>query len=96
MSLFVPTQRQGEYSTRICALLARDQYPLARAYVASTFAQVGRMEEAERIMSDALAAAPNDARVIRRAAKLDTNHKNVSKPRSKNSSAQSLPILMTR
>src|SRR5262249_16948267 len=30
---------------------------------------------AERIMKDALAAAPNDARVIRRAAKLDTQQK---------------------
>jgi Tfp pilus assembly protein PilF len=74
MSLFVPTQRQGEYLAEY-ALARADNYPLARAYVASTFAKFGRLEEAERIMKDALAAAPNDARVIRRAAKLDTNQK---------------------
>jgi len=74
MSLFVPTQRQGEYLAEY-ALARADKYPLARAYVASTFAKYGRMEEAERIMRDALAAAPNDARLLRRAAKLDTNQK---------------------
>ena len=74
MSLFVPTQRQGEYLAEY-ALARADNYPLARAYVASTFAKFGRLEEAERIMKDALAAAPNDARVIRRAAKLDTHQK---------------------
>ena len=74
MSLFVPTQRQGEYLAGY-ALTRADSYPLARAYVASTFARYGRMEEAERVMKDALAAAPNDARVLRRAAKLDTRQK---------------------
>ena len=74
MSLFVPAQRQGEFLAEY-ALGRADKYPLARAYVASTFAKFGRMEEAERIMKDALAAAPNDARVLRRAAKLDTRQK---------------------
>lgn len=71
MSLFVPTQRQGEYLAEY-ALARAEKYPLARAYVASTFAKYNRMEEAERIMKDALAASPNDARILRRAAKLDT------------------------
>jgi hypothetical protein len=74
MSLFVPRQRQGEYLAEY-ALARADEYPLARAYVASTFAKYGRMEEAERVMADALASAPNDARVLRRAAKLDTRQK---------------------
>ena len=74
MSLFVPGQRQGEYLAEY-ALARAEKYPLARAYAASTFAKFGRIEEAERIMKDALAAAPNDGRVIRRAAKLDTRAK---------------------
>jgi tetratricopeptide (TPR) repeat protein len=74
MSLFVPGQRQGEYLAEY-ALPRASNNPLARAYVASTFAKYGRLEEAEGIMKDALAAAPNDARVLRRAAKLDTLQK---------------------
>jgi tetratricopeptide (TPR) repeat protein len=72
--LFVPSQRQGEFLANY-ALARADKYPLARAYVASTFAKYGRMNEADRIMNDALAAAPTDVRVLRRAAKLDTHEK---------------------
>ncbi|MFL6589548.1 MAG: hypothetical protein ACJ8M4_05190, partial [Chthoniobacterales bacterium] len=70
MSLYVPTQRQGEFLAEFALARAADN-PLAQSYVASTFAKYGRMEEAERTMQAALAAAPNDFRVLRRAAKLD-------------------------
>jgi len=53
------------------ALARAGTYPLAQAYVASTFAKYGRMDDAERVMKAALAAAPNDHRILRRAAKLD-------------------------
>lgn len=70
MSLYVPTQRQGEFLADY-ALERSEKYPLAKAYVASTHARWGHMDEAERVMQLALAAAPNDPRVLRRAAKLD-------------------------
>ncbi|MFL6585077.1 MAG: hypothetical protein ACJ8KU_11240 [Chthoniobacterales bacterium] len=70
MSLYVPTQRQGEFLAEYALARAADN-PLAQSYVASTFAKYGRMEEAERTMQTALAAAPEDFRVLRRAAKLD-------------------------
>ncbi|MFL6567935.1 MAG: hypothetical protein ACJ8LI_02110 [Chthoniobacterales bacterium] len=70
MSLYVPTQRQGEFLAEY-ALARATENPLARSYVASTFQKYGRMEEAERVMQSALAAAPDDPRVLRRAAKLD-------------------------
>lgn len=69
-SLYVPGQRRGEYLAEY-ALSRADENPLARAYVASTFAKYGRLEEAERVMQSALAAAPDDHRILRRAAKLD-------------------------
>jgi Flp pilus assembly protein TadD len=71
LSLFVPTQRQGEFLANF-ALERSQNNPLAESYVASTFAKYDRMEDAERVMKAALAAAPNDPRVLRRAAKLDT------------------------
>jgi WD40 repeat protein/tetratricopeptide (TPR) repeat protein len=74
MSLFVPGQRQGEYLAEY-ALARADKAPLAKAYVASTFAKYNRIEEAERIMKEALDAAPNDPRILRRAAKLDIRAK---------------------
>jgi tetratricopeptide (TPR) repeat protein len=70
MSLYVPTQRQGEFLAEY-ALARAGNYPLAQAYVASTFAKYGRMDDAERVMQAALAAAPNDHRILHRAAKLD-------------------------
>jgi hypothetical protein len=70
MSLYVPTQRQGEFLAEY-ALPRSDKYPLAKAYAASTFAKWGHMDDAERVMQAALAAAPDDPRVLRRAAKLD-------------------------
>jgi WD40 repeat protein/Tfp pilus assembly protein PilF len=70
MSLYVPTQRQGEYLAEY-ALERSANDPIAQAYVASTFAKYRRMDEAERVMKTALAATPNDHRVLRRAARLD-------------------------
>jgi WD40 repeat protein/Tfp pilus assembly protein PilF len=74
MSLYVPTQRQGEYLAEYALARAAND-PLAQSYIASTFAKYGRLEEAERTMKGALAAAPNDYRVMRRAAKLDSLQK---------------------
>ncbi|PYK29596.1 MAG: hypothetical protein DME57_09825 [Verrucomicrobia bacterium] len=74
MSLYVPTKRQGEYLADYALTRAADD-PLAQTYIASTFAKYGRMEEAERTMQAALAAPPNDYRVLRRAAKLDARQK---------------------
>ncbi len=94
MSLFVPTQRQGEYLAEY-ALARADKYPLARAYVASTFAKYERVEEAERIMEDALGAAlttPGSFAVQRSS----TPGKNGRKPRSKSSSARLQPIQRMR
>lgn len=70
LSLFVPTKRQGEFFAEF-VLQHEGISPIAKAYVASTFAKYERLEEAERVMKEALAAAPNDPRVLRRAAKLD-------------------------
>lgn len=70
MSLYVPTKRQGEFLAEF-ALKQADDNPLAQAFCASAFAKYGRMEEAERVMKAALDAAPDDYRVLRRAAKLD-------------------------
>jgi len=74
MSLYVPAQRQGEYLAEYALARAADD-PLAQSYVASTFAKYGRLAEADRIMQGALTAAPNDFRVLRRAAKLDAREK---------------------
>lgn len=70
LSLYVPTQRQGEFLAEFALAEAEDD-PLAQAYCASTFAKYGRMDEAERVMKGALEGAPDDLRVLRRAAKLD-------------------------
>lgn len=70
MSLFVPTQRQGEFLAEF-ALARSENQPLAQAYVASTFVKYGRTEDAERVIKNALKIAPNDHRVLRRAAKID-------------------------
>jgi WD40 repeat protein/tetratricopeptide (TPR) repeat protein len=74
MSLYVPSQRQGEFLAEYALERAADN-PLAQTYVASTFAKYKRLDEAERIIKGALAAAPNDFRVLRRAAKLDALQK---------------------
>jgi WD40 repeat protein/tetratricopeptide (TPR) repeat protein len=74
MSLYVPTQRQGEFLAEYALARAADN-PLAQTYVASTFFKYGRIEEAERLIKTALAAAPNDFRVLRRAGKLDAKLK---------------------
>ncbi len=70
MSLYVPTQRQGEFLAEFALSRASDD-PLARAFAAATFLKYGRVDEAERVMKTALAAAPEDPLVLRRAAKLD-------------------------
>ena len=44
--------------------------PLARAFAASALINAGRVEEAEKILDEALAAAPDDPRLLRREAKL--------------------------
>ena len=70
LSLFVPFQRQGEYLAEY-ALERSQGNPVAQSYCAATFAKYGRMDEAEQVMKAALTAAPDNFRVLRRAAKLD-------------------------
>ncbi len=70
MSLYVPTQRQGEFLAEFALSRASDD-PVAQAYAAATFLKYGRVDEAERVMKTALAAAPEDPLVLHRAAKLD-------------------------
>jgi Tfp pilus assembly protein PilF len=45
--------------------------PLARAFAASALINAGRIEEGKKVMAEAVAAAPNDPRVLRREAKLN-------------------------
>jgi WD40 repeat protein/tetratricopeptide (TPR) repeat protein len=82
MSLFVPGQRQGEYLAEY-ALARAEKNPLAKAYVASTFLKYNRVEEAERIMKEALDAAPNDAQILRRAARVDIRAQRKDEARAK-------------
>lgn len=74
MSLYVPTKRQGEFLAEF-ALARGEDDPLAQAYVASTFAKYDRLDDAERVMKAATVAAPDDFRVLRRAAKLDARQR---------------------
>jgi WD40 repeat protein/tetratricopeptide (TPR) repeat protein len=69
LSLYIPNARQGEFmADMVLATLKHD--PLARCFAASTLIQAGRSGEAEAIVREALAEAPQDPRVLRRAAKI--------------------------
>jgi tetratricopeptide (TPR) repeat protein len=69
LSLFLPNARQGEVLADL-VLIMPNAPPLARCYAAGTLINAGRSAEAEAIMAKALAEAPEDPLVLRRAAKL--------------------------
>jgi tetratricopeptide (TPR) repeat protein len=68
LSLYLKNRRQGEFLAD--QILRRpDADPLARCYAANTLVQAGRGAEAEATIAKALTDAPEDPRVLRRAAK---------------------------
>jgi WD40 repeat protein len=69
LSLYMPNARQGEFIADV-VLKIPDAPPLARCYAASTLTKYGRSTEALAIVDKAVAAAPKDARVLRRAGKV--------------------------
>ena len=75
LSLYLPNQQHSQF---IAGLVQRlpESAPLARCYVAATFLKAGREQEATAVMNQALTDAPNDPRVVRRAAKLQARLKN--------------------
>jgi WD40 repeat protein len=68
LSLYIPNARQGEALADIVLKLPNN--PLARCYAAGTLINSGRRWEAQRILDKAVADAPDDPLVLRRAAKL--------------------------
>ncbi len=69
LSLYSPNARQSEFLAD--RVLARsDADPLSRAYAAAALVRAGRSAEAVIAMNRAVAAAPKDARVLRRQAKI--------------------------
>jgi len=68
LSLFLSNRRQGEFLADLVLRLP-DAEPLARCYAANTLVQMGRSAEAEVAITKAVAQAPEDPRVLRRAAK---------------------------
>jgi tetratricopeptide (TPR) repeat protein len=69
LSLFWPNLRHGEYLADV-VLAAPASPPLARCYAAETLINAGRSQEAKAAIARAVADAPNDYRVLRRAAKV--------------------------
>lgn len=69
LSLFTPNRRQGEFIADL-VLAMNNAEPLARCYAAGTLIGAGRSAEAEAIVAQAIADAPEDPRVLRRAAKI--------------------------
>jgi tetratricopeptide (TPR) repeat protein len=69
LSLYLPNARQGEYLADL-VLNMPEADPLARCYAASTLVNAGRSAEALVVINKAIADAPADARVMRRAAKV--------------------------
>ncbi|TCO85662.1 WD40 repeat protein [Chthoniobacter flavus] len=69
LSLYMPNARQGEFIADV-VLKIPDAPPLARCYAASTLTNYGRSTEALAIVDKEVAAAPADARVLRRAGKV--------------------------
>ncbi len=69
LSLYIPNARHGEHLANL-VLAMPDADPLGRCFAAATLVQAGRSTEAEAVIEKALADAPEDPRVLRRAAKL--------------------------
>jgi Tfp pilus assembly protein PilF len=77
MSLYLPNARQGEFMADI-VVKSPDATPLARCYAASTLINAGRGTEALALVNKAVADAPTDARVLRRAAKVQARMQNTN------------------
>jgi tetratricopeptide (TPR) repeat protein len=75
LSVYLDNGRQSEFLADL-VLANKDSTPLARAFAASALINAGRTEEAQKVMAEAVAAAPGDARVLRREAKLNAHLKN--------------------
>ena len=75
LSVYLDNGRQSEFLADM-VLSHKNASPLARAFAASALINAGRTEEAQKIMAEALAAAPDDARVLRREAKLNARLNN--------------------
>jgi tetratricopeptide (TPR) repeat protein len=75
LSVYLENGRQSEFLADY-VLSKPEASPLARAFAASALVNAGRTEEAQKVMAEAAAAAPNDARVMRREAKLNLRLKN--------------------
>ncbi len=69
LSVYLDNGRQSEFLADM-VLSHKNTSPLTRAFAASALVNAGRVEEAEKILDEALAAAPDDPRVLRREAKL--------------------------
>ena len=75
LSVYLDNGRQSQFLVDL-VLGYKDSTPLARAFAASALVNAGRTEEAQKVMAEALAAAPDDPRVLRRQAKLNAHLKN--------------------
>lgn len=69
LSVYLDNGRQSEFLANM-VLADKTASPLARAFAASALINAGRVEEAEKILDEALAATPDDPRLLRREAKL--------------------------
>ncbi len=72
LSVYLDNGRESEFLADM-VLSHKDVSPLAKAFAASGLINANRTEEAEKVMAEALAAAPDDPRVLRRNAKLNAH-----------------------
>jgi WD40 repeat protein/Tfp pilus assembly protein PilF len=70
LSVYSENPRQSEFLADM-VLSHKNASPLARAFAASALVNAGRTDEAQKILADAVATAPDDPRVLRREAKLN-------------------------
>lgn len=70
LSLYLPSGRQSEFLADLVVADKRST-PLALAFAAGELSNLGRSDEAQKVMARAVAAAPNDPKVLRRQAKLN-------------------------
>jgi Flp pilus assembly protein TadD len=70
LSVYLDNGRQSEFLADL-VLSHKQVSPLARAFAASALINAGRIEEGQEMMAQAVAAAPDDPRVLRREAKLN-------------------------
>lgn len=69
LSVYLPAGRQSEFLADL-VMKNKDAEPLARAFATTALVNAGWTEEAKKVMAAAVAAAPDDLKVLRRDAKL--------------------------